>query len=516
MNPLPASPRRPWLRQLGRLFVALQLMCLAALGFAQAGATTEVGLIHVNDVYQIAPIDPKGPRGGLARLASLVQSVRRDDAATLFIFGGDTLSPSVESGLFKGRQMMAAWNALGVDLAVPGNHEFDFGEAVLRERLAESRFPWLAANLHTQPPLPAVKGGVLRTVNGVRVGFVGLLTPDTKTLSKPGANIRFEDLRSAARREVAALRRQGAAAVVALTHCTLAEDRQLAASGLFDLILGGHEHYLITEQVGRTPIFKAGSDARDALHVRLRFARDGGHRHRLAGVAWDILPVDGRWAEDAAVLAVAGEFEREVGSLLDETVAEAEVGLDGRGETMRRGESNLGNFAADAVRAAMGSDVALLNGGGFRSDRVLGPGPLTRRQVLALLPFQNPLVLLSASGAQLAELVEHGLDRRLVHGQSGALPHVSGMRIVYDPGQPKGRRITELLVDGKAVDPGKRYTLATSNYLANGGDGYALMKTLPVLRPAEGSPVETEVLIQAMERARRVAPVVDGRLRAAP
>lgn len=495
-------------------FALALLLCVAGVAHAEEKqAIVEVGLVHVNDVYQIGPIDPKTPRGGLARLAGLVDSVRREHPATLFVFGGDTLSPGVESGMFKGAQMMRAWNAMRLDLAVPGNHEFDFGEAVARERLGESGFPWLAANLHAQPPLPMVKASELRSIAGVRVGFLGLITPDTATLSKPGPRIRFEDLLAAARREAAALRAQGAEAIVALTHNTLAEDREIAASGAVDLILGGHDHHLITELTGRTPILKSGSDARDALHVRLRFVREG-ERHRLLGVRWDVLPVDGRWPEDAGVKAIADDIERQVGARLGERVAETTVALDARGETLRRGESNIANFAADAVREALGADIALLNAGGFRSDHVIAPGPLSRRDVLALLPFQNPLLVLSISGAQLREALEHGLDRRVVNGQSGAMPHASGLRIVYDPALPKGRRIVELTATGQPVTAESRYRLATSNYLAGGGDGYAVLKGLPVLRPAEGSPLETEVLLQAMERAGSIAPQIDGRLKA--
>jgi 2',3'-cyclic-nucleotide 2'-phosphodiesterase (5'-nucleotidase family) len=301
--------------------------------------------------------------------------------------------------------------------------------------------------------------------------------------------------------------------VVALTHNNLAEDREIAAAGVVDLILGGHEHHLITEMAGRTPIFKAGSDARDALHVRLRFAREVSG-HRLVGMAWDLLPVDARWPEDAGVLALAADIERGLGQRLNERVAETTVALDARGETLRRGESNIANFAADAVRAAMGADISLLNAGGFRSDAVLGPGAITRRDVLALLPFQNPLLLLSVTGAQLRAALEHGIDRRVTQGQSGALPHASGLRIVYDPSRPKGQRIVELMANGQALRDDAGYRLATSNYLAGGGDGYAMLKGLPVLRAAEGSPLETEVLLQAMERAGTIAPQLDGRLKA--
>lgn len=498
---------------LRRCTVALLLSGLAALGHAQdRAAEVEVGIIHVNDIYQIAPVDARTPRGGLARLAGLVETLRREHPATLFVFGGDTLSPGIESGIFKGAQMMRAWNAMRLDFAVPGNHEFDFGPEVARERFAESRFPWLAANLVAEPPLPMVRASALRELGGVRIGFLGLITPDTVTLSKPGPDIRFTGLLAAARRESAALRAQGAAAVVALTHNNLAEDREIAAAGVVDLILGGHEHHLITEMAGRTPIFKAGSDARDALRVRLRFERDGAG-HRLLGLHWDILPVDGRWPEDAGVKAVAEEVERQVGARLNERIAATTVALDARGETLRRGESNIANFAVDAVRAALGADIALLNAGGFRSDGIIGPGPITRRDVLALLPFQNPLLLLSVTGTQLRAALEHGIDRRLMHGQSGALPHASGLRIVYDPSRVKGQRIVELIANGQALRDDASYRLATSNYLAGGGDGYAMLKGLPVLRPAEGSPLETEVLLDAMERAGTIAPQTDGRLR---
>ncbi len=494
-------------------------LCLLVSAFATCTAAepVRVGIIHVNDVYQIDPIDPKGPRGGLARLATLVGETRRAEPGTLLLFGGDTLSPSLESGLFFGAQMIAAWNALGVDVAVPGNHEFDFGGEVFRARLAESRFPWLAANLEAEAPVSNLGRSALREVNGVRVGIVGLLTPDTPRLSKPGPGFRFADLLAAARREAEDLRLQGADVLVALTHCTLAEDRQLAASGLFDLVLGGHDHHLVTEMVGRTPLFKAGSDARDALHVRLFLEpASAGGRPVLVRTAWDIVPVDGRWAEDTRVAALGREYGREVGQRLGETVGATAVPLDARGETLRRGEGNVGNFAADAVREAMGTDAALLNAGGFRINRVLEPGPLTRRDLAGLLPFRNALVVLSVRGAELREAIEHGLALRARHGQTGAMPQVAGLRVRYDLRRPDGERVLSLDVGGQPAVADRRYTLATSNYLAGGGDGYAMLKALPVLRPAEGSPIETDVVTEAVRRAGRIAPVVDGRLAEAP
>lgn len=498
-----------------RLLAAAWLALAAVCSPARADGVSEIGLVHVNDIYQIAPVDPQAPRGGLARLATLVRSIRGESPATLFVFGGDTLSPSIESTLLQGRQMIAAWNALQLDFAVPGNHEFDLGDEVLRARLAESRFTWLAANLHAEPPLPQLRPSAIRVLGGVRVGLVGLITPEVTAMSSPGPGLRFEDLLAAAGREAAALRRDGAEVVVALTHCSLDEDRLLAASGLFDLILGGHEHQLITELAGRTPIFKAGSDARDAIRVRLR-VESGAAGHRLLGLSWEIVPVDGRWPEDAAVKAIGEDSGRLVDAQLDLPLAENALPLDVRAASVRRGESAIGNFAADAVREAVAADIALLNAGSLRSDRILAPGPLTRRDLLALLPFQNRLLVLAITGAQLRGVLEHGIGERLAKGQSGAWPLVSGLRLAYDPGRPAGRRIVRLEIGGGPADPAKTYRLATSSYLAGGGDGYPFLKELPVVRPAEASPTDTAVVGEAMAKAGRIAPVVDGRLQALP
>ena len=132
-----------------------------------------------------------------------------------------------------------------------------------------------------------------------------------------------------------------------------------------------------------------------------------------------------------------------------------------------------------------------------------------------MLPFQNPLMLLAVTGAQLRAALEHGIGKRIEHGQSGAMPHVSGLRLSYDPQQLAGKHIVTITVGGQPLRDEATYKLAVSNYLAGGGDGYTILKGLPVLRPAEGSPSETEVLIEAMARDSLnapIAPVADGRL----
>jgi 2',3'-cyclic-nucleotide 2'-phosphodiesterase (5'-nucleotidase family) len=125
-------------------------------------------------------------------------------------------------------------------------------------------------------------------------------------------------------------------------------------------------------------------------------------------------------------------------------------------------------------------------------------------------------VVLSVPGSVLREALEYGLGRRVTAGQSGAMPHVSGLRLVYAPALPDGRRIVSIAVGGEPLDPDRRYRLTISAYLAGGGDGYTMLKGQPILRAAESAPIETEVAIEAVRAAGVVMPTVDGRLQVQP
>ena len=124
----------------------LLLLCVVG-GYAQQEeCATRITLLQVNDVYQFAPVD-RGTRGGIGRVITLKKQIQKDSPHTLFLFSGDTISPSVESITYKGAQMIEAWNVAGLDYATFGNHEFDFGPGVLLDRIKESRFGWVAANV---------------------------------------------------------------------------------------------------------------------------------------------------------------------------------------------------------------------------------------------------------------------------------------------------------------------------------------------------------------------------------
>jgi len=471
-----------------------------------------VTLLQLNDVYQIGTVD-KGQHGGLARVATLRNAIKAENPNTFFILGGDTLSPSLASKLFQGRQMIALWNQIGLDIATLGNHEFDFGNEVLLQRIKESRFQWVAANVQDKTTgrrfdnLPAY---VVKTVDGVKIGFFGLLTPDTATSSHPGENVVFQDPVTVAQQTVARMKKAGVDVIVAVTHLPMPEDQQVARATHHQiaLVMGGHEHSLLQSVAGGTPIIKVGSDARTLGRMDLSIDPK---THQLQSIDWQLIPVDSQTPEDPAAAALVKQYESQIDQALGQSIGTTSVVLDARQHTNRNEETNLADLVADSYREAMQADVALLNGGSIRSNAPFGPGPLTRKDVMTMLPFGNPVVKIAVSGQTLKAALEHGVST-LNEPESGHFPQVSGLRFIYDGAQPVGSRVVSLSVNGQPVDPEKTYTMALTTYLLEGGDGYSMLKGAKVLSELQEAPSDSEVVMDAISRAKTIAPQTDGRI----
>src|SRR5690606_27727683 len=225
----------------GALVILALFLNLAAI--AQPEGQVRVTLLHLNDTYQFTPVDG-GERGGLARVMTIRREALRENPNTLMTLGGDTLSPSVETRTYRGKQMIDAWNTVGLNYSVLGNHEFDIKTDERRARMKESDFTWLGANvidarsgkiLGDMPPF------VIREIGGVKIGFIGLLLPETKETSSIEDFLTVTDYCEKAKKLIPQMREAGANTIIGLTHLFMAQDKQLArcAPGI-DLILGGH------------------------------------------------------------------------------------------------------------------------------------------------------------------------------------------------------------------------------------------------------------------------------------
>jgi len=464
-----------------------------------------VAILQINDVYETVPVDGLG---GLARVATLKKNLARTGATPLLVIAGDFLSSSVASSIFKGRQMIDAFNVMGLDLATLGNHEFDFGKEILLQRMAESKFQYVVSNVldeATGRPVGGAAPYLVRTFAGLKVGFFGLCLIDEEVSLEKRRGLRFIDPLTAADSAIGALKREGADAIVAVTHLSYATDRALAERfPELSVIIGGHEHTPITAVVGGTLISKAGSDAKWVARIDLRYGRGRVDRE------FALLPIDTKLPDDPATAAVVAEYESKLAGELDAVIATAEVPLDADARRLRTSETNAGNLVADAMRTDRGADLAIINSGSIRGDRVYPPGPVSRRTLLAMQPFGNVVCEVEVTGSIVVRALNAGASQW--PAAAGRFPQVSGLAFVIDSKRPAGDRVVDVRVGGAPIDLNRTYRVAIPDYLLNGGDGYNMFGGQRVLVGPESGTLIVGALEKAVVAQRAIAPQIEGRV----
>ena len=452
------------------LRVAAALLALAAIGCAGAGtpapgapraaapAAVEVTLLHINDVYEITPVEG-GRAGGLARLATLRQRLRAENPDTVTLLAGDLFSPSalgtarVDGERLAGRQMVDVLNVLGLDWATFGNHEFDVGQQAFLDRLGESRFRWVSGNVTAADgaALPGVVPSAVLTFGGptgrpLRLGLVAATlptgAPDWVRVADPLPSIAAEARRLRADVDV----------LVALTHLDLDQDMELAATvPEIDLVLGGHEHenWQVRRGSDFTPVAKADANARSAWVHRLRLTPATG----ALEVASELVPVTPDLPEDPAVAAAVGRWVetayaafRRDGFEPEAAVATLPEPLDGRESAVRNRSTALTELVAAALRRVTpAAAVAVFNAGSIRIDDVLLPGPLTQYDVIRVLPFGGQVVEVRMKGSLLARVLAAGEANR---GTGGYL-HTAGSAGPWEPEAVYPVAIADFLLTGR-------------------------------------------------------------------
>jgi 5'-nucleotidase/UDP-sugar diphosphatase len=396
------------------------------------------------------------------------------------------------------------------------NIELGRDRVVAEERIKESGYPWLGTNVLGPDGTPAVGTTDLHLVElaGYRIGFFGILTPATATLSSPGKDIRFAAPTATAEAAAKRLREMGADLVVALTHLYIADDRALvgALPGV-DIVLGGHDHEPITFYEDDTLIAKAGSDLHYLAAIDLvpERATISGKEVVVWTPSWRYLTTAGV-ARSAPIEAIVARWEATLDQELGQVVGVAEVELDTRRAKVRSEETSFGALVADALRSATGGDLALTNGGGIRGDRTYPIGTeLTRKDILTELPFGNVTVLTAITGSDLLAALENGVSQ--VQDGAGRFPQVSGMSFTYDAGRPPGSRVVEVTVGGAPLDPAATYRLATNDFLLKGGDGYAsLEQSRPIIDASAGTLMASTVMNYITALGGKMAPNAAGRI----
>lgn len=477
---------------------------------ARAAGPQNVTLVVFSDIYEMAGIDG---RGGFARVAAAIAAERARSTCVIVAHAGDTLSPSLMSGLDQGAHIVELTNRIAPDVFVPGNHEFDFGEAVFRQRMSEFKSRLLAANLRQADgqPVPGFADQTIFTCGDVRVGVFGLTDDGSARRSNPETLILSAAIPTA-REQAAALRAAGADIVVAVTHTGWQDDLRLAGLGGIDVVLTGHDHNLWVGYDGKTVIAEAQSDGLNLVAVDLAVATDTANGRKVSWrPSFRILDTS-TFAPDAGVAEAVSAYQGKLVKELNVPVGVTAVALDSRKATVRNTEAALGNFIADAFRVATGADLAIVNGGSIRGDTQYEAGrTLTRMDLRRELPFSDKVVVVEMSGADLREALENCVW--FAGKGDGRFCHISGARIVGRLDAVPGNKLTQITIGTAPLDPEKTYRVAVSTYLASGKDGYtAIGRGKRVTTEDEGR-LAVEIVKSAIERAGTISPTIEGRVK---
>lgn len=437
--------------------------------------------------------------GGAARLKAAVDEARGAIGGAggnvLVLNAGDVFQGSLFFTTGQGAVEAEMMNDIAPDAMVYGNHEFDLGPEPLARFVEKASFPVLSGNVDVSKDnhlAPLARDHLIVEVGGEKVAILAATTPDTAEISSPGPTISFLDPVPYLTDRVKAVEAEGANKVILLSHLGIAGDMRVAeAVPGIDAIVGGHDHLLFANDVEGArpyplmvkgpdghdvPIVQAGSYGKYLGHLTLEFDDAG----VVTAATGNPKLLDKSVTPDPVVLARIKELAAPIEELKGRKVAEIASDIDGGRDSCRAGECAMGNLVADAMLdrvKGQGVTIALQNGGGLRAS--IGAGEVTMGDVLAVLPFQNTLSTFNVTGAGIVAALENGVSQ--VEEIGGRFPQVAGLRFTWDPKvAPNAGRVTKVEVaeDGGwvPIDPAKVYTVATNNFMRNGGDGYAVLR----------------------------------------
>ncbi|MGB5944995.1 cell wall-binding repeat-containing protein [Paenisporosarcina sp.] len=460
-------------------------------------------VIHSNDTH--ANLD------NIAKKVTLVNKLREENPNNLLVDAGDVFSGTLYFNTFKGQADLEFMNMMNYDAMTFGNHEFDLGDSAdghkaLADFVKNAEFPLISANTNfAADPLFAglqnvgfggndeageIFDGIIKEIDGEKVGIFGLTTAETEFISSPKA-VKFTNYIAEAKAAVTYLKGQNVNKIVALTHLGFddAYDNDLALAEAvpeIDIIVGGHTH---SKLEGGKLIDRSGSA--DTIIVQAneynKFLGELDVTFNDAGEITSqtsLLHTVADASADEAAAAILKPYADEVAEVKNEsTGVSTSVVLDGERGSVRTGETNLGNLITDGMLdAAKKIDaetvIAVQNGGGIRAS--IDTGDITVGEVLTVMPFGNTLAIMELTGEDIYAALEHSVSQ--APKESGAFLHVAGLVVNYDNTQEAGSRVLPAFIQDEEggltfLDPEKTYKVATNSFTAKGGDGYSMFKS---------------------------------------
>ncbi|MEO1537357.1 MAG: bifunctional metallophosphatase/5'-nucleotidase [Pseudomonadota bacterium] len=511
------------------------LMSGAALAISapMAMADYSITILHTNDFHdRFEPINrfdsgcseednAEGKCfGGMPRIVTAVEAAKARHENYMLLDAGDMFQGTLFYQFYRGDIAAEMMNKLGYDAMAVGNHEFNHGPESLASFVEKTEFPVLMSNadLSSEPTLKdlVLKSTVIEKA-GERIGLVGVTPRNNDELSSPGPNIVFTDPSPAIQAEVDAMTAEGIDKIIVLSHSGYPTDNVIALNTTnVDLIVGGHSNTFLSntdedadgpypDMVNGVPIVQAYAYGKYLGELEIVFDDDG----NVTSASGEPILLDASVAEDEATKARIAELAGPLDEIRNEVVAEAAGAIEGDRSVCRAMECPMGNIITDAMLDRVkdqGIEIAIQNGGGIRAS--IDAGPVTKGEVLTVLPFQNTLSTFEVSGATIVAALENGVSQ--LEDGAGRFPQISGMNYTFDPSAEPGSRISDVMVGGAPIDLDRVYGVVSNNYVRNGGDGYDMF--VNAQNAYDFGPDLADVTADYMAAQAPVEPFTDGRI----
>lgn len=473
---------RHWVLLTAFLIISSLLMAGQAVAAESSrdGDIVHLQIITVNDFHGALAEQGKNP--GAAKLVEFLKEARaKDPDGTLLVSAGDMFEGTVDSNLLYGRPVVDMMNYAKFDVMTLGNHEFDWGINVLKQRMAQSDFPYVCANIvdrGTGKLVDFVKPYIMLERSGLKIAVIGIATPETayKTNPQVVAGYLFDEPAKVVNALVPALKQQGADIIVVLTHLPSWMDDNANVSGDavtlalqdngIDAIVSGHSHQTVYGKVNGVPIVQANFNGRAVGKIELLFNKSN---HQVISSIASItgLPYPGLTA-DPEVQALLDKSQKELASIKNIVVGQMVHELSH--DRTELAETRLGEWVTDTMRQAVSADIAFQNIGGLRTG--IAAGPITMENLYEVMPFDNTLFTVEMTGQQVMKVLKYGIMNDKV-----GMVQYSGIKVSYSAATPqKSRAISVMMSDGTPLRPEKIYKVVTNDFMASGGDGFTMFK----------------------------------------
>ena len=487
------------------IFSLAFLLVLGSISFILA-AEKEIVILSINDFH--GSLAPAGSNVGASKLVDAVKTEKaKNPEGTIIVSAGDNYQGSAMSNLLYGEPVSAVLKEMGLELSAVGNHEFDWGVDRISKWAEDGELTFVCTNIYdirTNEPVDWAEPFVIIEKEGVKVGFIGLATPETayKTLKANVVNYEFRDPVEVITEWVPTVKDAGADIIIALTHLGSFQDKEGNITGEaadlcevdgVDGVISAHTHQRVSGYVSGIPIVQAYKNGRTVGKIVFTFDENNNlissvpsldHLYKRADTLKD----------DANTLAIYNKYEEDLGPVLGKVLGETTVTLDHDRYT---GPSLLGEWSCDVMKDKVGVQIAMTNGGGLRVP--VPAGEITAGVLYEVMPFDNTLYTMKLSGADVKANIEHGI----MNDDIGWI-QISGVRVTYNSEAEAGNRITSMVLeDGTVVEMDKYYTVVTNDFMFTGGDNYNFENSTDGLNTF--IPIR-DALMDAVEKAGVISP----------